>query len=467
MSKKVLSVMIVAAAFGLATAGRTHTKTKSAERETRIEQLKKDVYQVASKPRFTEYRGAIEYVRKQAEALGLEVKVEPVNGLLQWERGDKDQCELILPDGARSPLRMVALTPSVGGEVQGEIVLVRDFNKGWEPASRFDEGGKTLIPYFADRLKRDHTINGYVEVVDQRNHGASRAAMFGAKAVLVRSVQTGDGPPHTGAVMYVKGLEIPAAALSVEAADRLEQELQKHGKVSVRLKINPKPKPTKREQANVVIRIPGTSLAKEIVVLSAHFDSHDITPGAADDAAGVAAVLSVMRKFAKNRPARTILFVLFADEELDGSGSKAFLKTHEQDLANTVTAMELDDGDGAPYALQVTSSVPEAEAAKLRLRKIAESVGEEAKGLPTLTSKGTNGADLEKLWECHGIPEVAILQDLTTYFDRHHAENDTPDNINWDGLERTTRLLERIMQVLTSGAVTPLPGLKKLPCLAG
>jgi acetylornithine deacetylase/succinyl-diaminopimelate desuccinylase-like protein len=291
--------------------------------------------------------------------------------------------------------------------------------------------------------------------------------MFGAKAVLVRSVQTGDGPPHTGAVAYVKGYEIPAAVLSVQAADRLEQELQKHGKVSVRLKIDPKPVPTKREQANVVIRIPGTSLAEQIVLVSAHLDSHDITPGAADDAAGVAAVLAVMRRFAKNRPARTILLVLFADEELDGSGSKTFIKTHEDDLAKTVAAMELDDGDGKPYALQVTSSAPEAAAAKLRMGKIAESVGDEAKGLPILTSQETNGADLEKLWACYGIPEVAILQDLTTYFDRHHAENDTPENINWDGLERTTHLLERITEVLTSGDMTPLPGPKKLPCPGG
>src|SRR6185503_19992976 len=98
---------------------------------------------------------AVKHVREQAEALGLEVKVEPVDGVLEWERGDNDQCEMVHRDGSHVPLQMVALTGSVRGETEGEVVLVQDFNKDWKPAFRFDEKGKPLIPYFADRLKRD------------------------------------------------------------------------------------------------------------------------------------------------------------------------------------------------------------------------------------------------------------------------------------------------------------------------
>ena len=122
--------------------------------------------------------------------------------------------------------------------------------------------------------------------------------------------------------------------MGVEAADELEKILC-HGKqaqdptnsgicdrnVSVRLKIAPKRvdanKPI-RQQHNVLIRILGTTRSNEIVLVGAHLDSHDITPGAADDAAGVASVLAVMREFAKKPPARTIFLKFFADDEVGG-----------------------------------------------------------------------------------------------------------------------------------------------------
>jgi hypothetical protein len=406
----------------------------------------------------------VDYVRAQVEAAGLKAEVEPVTDVPPWERGSSDQCELLLPDGSRDSLRIVALTNSAGGDVEGEVVLVNDFDQDRKPpAHRFDEGGKKRIIYFSRPLERDHTVNGYFKAVSQRNHGASWAAKYGAKAVLVRSVQTGNGPPHTGVVVYdPKSRKIPAAALSVEAADRLEAELLKHERISVHLKTNPRK--TARLQANVVIRVPGTTLPGEIVLLGAHLDSHDITPGAADDAAGVAAVLAIMREFAKNPSARTMLFVLFADEEISGSGNRAFIEKHKKEVAHIIAATEVDDGDGAPYALQATSAASDKEAALLRLRQLAEAIGDEAARLDVLTQPETNGADVSRLWECHGIPEIAMLQDMTTYFDKHHAENDTPNNVNWEGLGRTTSLLSKIMRVLTSGAAVPLRGVPAHPC---
>jgi len=68
---------------------------------------------------------------------------------------------------------------------------------------------------------------------------------------------------------------------------------------------------------------------------------------------------------------------------------------------------------------------------------------------------GTNGADTDPLWEEGGIPEVAILQDMTHYFNKHHATNDTPENIDLKGLEQTTSLLIQLARVLTSSEFTP------------
>jgi hypothetical protein len=431
-------------------------------------QLQDDIAHVASESRFTtkQYARAVAYVRAKAEEVGLRVEEEQVSGILPWERGDSDLCELLLAGGTKMPLHIVALANSEKGELTREVVLVNYFfeqNQG-PPPKPFN--GR--IVFFSRKLEQDRSLKGYEKAVVQRNHGASWAAKYGASAVLVRSVQTGDGPIHGGAVTYSddqsnsdeksKPPHIPAAALTVQDAQKLDDLFanpKMRGTVVVHLRIAPKE--VERRQSNLLIRVPGTTRSKEIVVLGAHLDSHDTTPGAADDAAGVASVLAVMREFARNRPTRTIFFVLFADEEVNFSGGKEFAKAHKEELSNAVAAIEMDDGDGSPRALQITSidAQADSELAVASLRQVADYVGKEANGLELHSDSGAYGTDLESLWNDYKIPEVAILQDLTTYFNRHHAENDEPRNIDIDGLERTTLLLMKIMQGLASGTVTP------------
>lgn len=64
---------------------------------------------------------------------------------------------------------------------------------------------------------------------------------------------------------------------------------------------------------NVIVEIPGTS--KDVVVIGAHYDSVLGTVGADDNASGVAALLALARRFAGAKPARTLRFVAFANEE--------------------------------------------------------------------------------------------------------------------------------------------------------
>ena len=66
---------------------------------------------------------------------------------------------------------------------------------------------------------------------------------------------------------------------------------------------------------NLVTEIPGSTLANEIVVVGAHYDSVIGAPGANDNASGTAAVLVLARKFAGTKPARTLRFIAFVNEE--------------------------------------------------------------------------------------------------------------------------------------------------------
>ncbi len=66
---------------------------------------------------------------------------------------------------------------------------------------------------------------------------------------------------------------------------------------------------------NIVATLEGSAQADEIVVIGAHYDSAIGTPGANDNASGVAALLELARLMKDDRPRRTLRFVAFVNEE--------------------------------------------------------------------------------------------------------------------------------------------------------
>ena len=77
---------------------------------------------------------------------------------------------------------------------------------------------------------------------------------------------------------------------------------------------------------NVVAKIPGTNPTGSVLMV-AHYDSAPSGPGAADNAASVAAILEAMRALKTGPAARNDLIVLFTDgEELGLLGAKAFVE---------------------------------------------------------------------------------------------------------------------------------------------
>lgn len=66
---------------------------------------------------------------------------------------------------------------------------------------------------------------------------------------------------------------------------------------------------------NLGVEIRGSSKAGEIVLIGAHYDSVDDSPGADDNASGVASLLALARRMRDAKPARTIRFVAFTNEE--------------------------------------------------------------------------------------------------------------------------------------------------------
>jgi hypothetical protein len=81
---------------------------------------------------------------------------------------------------------------------------------------------------------------------------------------------------------------------------------------------------------NVVAVLPGRDRAKPALVLMAHYDSVPGSPGAADDAAGTAAVLEIARALqaAGSPRARDVILLLTDGEESGLLGADAFFRAH-------------------------------------------------------------------------------------------------------------------------------------------
>ncbi|GBD32632.1 MAG: hypothetical protein KatS3mg081_2578 [Gemmatimonadales bacterium] len=78
---------------------------------------------------------------------------------------------------------------------------------------------------------------------------------------------------------------------------------------------------------NLEVRVPGSGELPDLVV-GAHYDTAEDTPGADDNASGTAAVLELARIFRATSPARTVRFVFFSTEEPPFFGTRQMGSWH-------------------------------------------------------------------------------------------------------------------------------------------
>ncbi|HVT59148.1 MAG TPA: M28 family peptidase [Thermoanaerobaculia bacterium] len=341
----------------------------------------------------------------------------------RWERG-AESGEIVTPFPQR--VALAALGGSVGtpgSGIEAPVVEVADLDglAKLEPAKV-----KGKIVFFNTVMARTRDLSGYAKAVTVRGDGAARAGAAGAVAVLVRSIGTDNNRlPHTGATTYAaSGNKIPAAALSVPDANLLAAELATGKPVTFRLRLGARSLP-EGESANVIAEVPGREKPGEIVLLGCHLDSWDLGTGALDDGAGCGIVIESARRIAKLavRPRRTLRVVLFANEEFGLSGAIAYAAAHAAELPRHVLALESDLGSGRIW--RVSSKVaPESQG---WVRELARLLGPLKVTMDGNDAEG--GADLIPLAKA-GVPQLALEQDATAYFDFHHSANDTADKIS-------------------------------------
>ena len=121
---------------------------------------------------------------------------------------------------------------------------------------------------------------------------------------------------------------------------------------------------------NILARIPGGQSGGPAVLLVAHYDSVEAAPGAADDGAGIAAILETVRAVRAGAPLSHDIIVLFTDGEEPGLlGAAAFVREHPwaKDVAmalnfeargTTGRSLMFETGRGNLDAVRLLRTVP-------------------------------------------------------------------------------------------------------------
>ena len=368
------------------------------------------------------------------------VWTEPVS-VPHWVRGT-EWAQLTAP--VDEPLALVGLGGSTGtpeAGLEAEVVSVHDFE---ELAALGDEVRGKFVLFNPE-------WNGYGSVARYRVKGPAAASRAGAAGALVRSA-TGVslGTLHTGLTSFDDGdARIPAAAVTTEAADRLERLIERGETVRIRWHSEAVNHPL-IEQPTVLAEVRGTERPDEVVVGGCHFDSWDVGTGAHDDGAGCAIVVGAARLLLDQRwrPKRTIRVVLFASEEQGGQAGKAYLEAHRDELEQHVAALESDSGCFAPAGFSVRGSA----AAIGRVAELAAPLA----GLGASTvSVGWAGVDIGPIVD-EGVPGVGHRTHNDRYFDYHHSPADTLDKVNPEHLAANVAAVAGLLWGVAN-ADEPLP----------
>ena len=221
---------------------------------------------------------------------------------------------------------------------------------------------------------------------------------------------------------------------------------------------------------NLAAELPASSGGEEIVLLGAHYDTVVDSPGANDNASGIAALLEIARLLRDRKPSRSIRFVAFANEEAPffysmEMGSHLYARRAREQGEKLIAMISLEtvgyysDAPGSqrfpnplyswfyPDTGNFIAFVGNLRSRKLVRRSIGSfrrhtafpSEGVAAPG----GLEGIHWSDHWSFWE-EGYPALMVTDTAPFIYPHYHRESDTPEKIDYERLARVVRGLSRV-----------------------
>ncbi|MDJ0850376.1 MAG: M28 family peptidase [Myxococcota bacterium] len=229
--------------------------------------------------------------------------------------------------------------------------------------------------------------------------------------------------------------------------------------------------------SNLVCELPGGERADEIVVVGAHYDSVGGSPGANDNASGVAVLLELAGRMQAEPRQRTLRFVAFGNEEppffqTPRMGSYVYANEVVERAENVVAMLSIEtvgfysEAPGSqgypppfhwlyPDRGNFVALVANPFSRGLLRRAIASfrgsgaAVGSEGIAAPGFV-QGVAWSDQWAFW-LHGIPAIMVT-DTAPFRDRaYHTAGDTPERLDYRRMASLVRGLAAVVLDLVSG----------------
>ena len=227
--------------------------------------------------------------------------------------------------------------------------------------------------------------------------------------------------------------------------------------------------------ANLVATLRGSSRPDEIVVVGAHYDSVSGSPGANDNASGVAALLCIARALAAEEGShRTIRFVAFVNEEppyfqTPSMGSRVHARRAKAKGEEIVAMLSLEtigyyseelNSQYFPYHLGIfypwtgdfVGFVADRDSKALLFESVAAfrrhaHFPSEGLAAPAWIT-GVDWSDHWSFWE-EGYAALMVTDTAPFRYPHYHRQEDTPDKICFDCLTRVTEGLIHVVKALS------------------
>jgi len=227
------------------------------------------------------------------------------------------------------------------------------------------------------------------------------------------------------------------------------------------------------EVRNIEVEIRGGARASEIVIVGAHYDSVLGAPGANDNGSGVAAVIELARLFAAEKPARTLRFIAFVNEEppfyhTDAMGSRHYARRSKERGENILAMLSLEtigyysDWPGSqryPFPLSLfypstgnfIAFVSNLSSRALLHEAIASfrrhaGIPSEGVAAPAFIP-GVDWSDHWSFWR-EGWAALMVTDTAPYRYPHYHSPQDTPDKVDHERLARVVTGLHGMLREL-------------------
>lgn len=200
---------------------------------------------------------------------------------------------------------------------------------------------------------------------------------------------------------------------------------------------------------NVVVELPGTERAGDVIAFGAHYDSVPCGPGASDNAGGSVILMELLRYFHKNPARQTLRFIWFGGEEEGFCGSKAYLEKHTGELEAYKLMINIDVAGSIIGGNFVRATCEESAAHAIQF--VADELGYQAD-----IKQGLMGSDSTPFAN-KKIPSIGFGRGAAYGLEFAHSRFDKPEFCSAMALEDTARFIAAYARRVLDAKVFPIP----------